>query len=192
MDYDRRYKVLFVGNSTVGKSSLILRLADGVFHDVKSTIGVDYKRRNVSANGKRILFEMFDPSGQEQFKSITSAFYRAADAVVLMYDVTNRKTFLELPTWLDEISKYTSQPMLKMLIANKCDLEDKRLVETYEGQSFADEYQMKFLEISVQLNNGVDQVFSELGNMLLNTQTVETVPIPVPVLEQALPRGRCC
>jgi small GTP-binding protein len=102
MDYDCKFKVLFIGDSTVGKSSLILRFSDNVFHDVESTVGVDSKSRILVTNGRRMKFVMFDTSGQELFKAFTNAFYRGSDAIILMYDMTNRKSFLELGRQLDK------------------------------------------------------------------------------------------
>jgi small GTP-binding protein len=170
MAYDSRFTVLFVGNSTVGKSSLIVRYSDGVFNDEKATIGVDMKTRTVVLNKKRIKFDIFDASGQELYKNITRHFYRGANAVVLTYDVTDRKTFLQIPTWLAEIKKHDPQNKVMMLVANKCDLQHPQQVERSEGESLATEYKMTFLETSARLNTGVDEIFTEAGRQLNEQQ----------------------
>ena len=168
MDHDCRFKVLLIGNYSVGKSSLLVRFADGMFHeDTKSTIGVDFRSRTVPSNGIRVKLDLFDTSGQEQFKAITASFYRGADAIVLVYDVTDRKSFVEIPKWLDHIEKNaSSKSFIKMLVGNKCDLERKRQVETYEARSLAAEYKMNFCECSARRNLNVDQIFLELSHRL--------------------------
>ena len=102
-DYDYVFKVLLIGDSGVGKSSLLMRFADDVFTgNFLPTIGVDFKIRTTEANGSVVKLQMWDTAGQEKFKTIVSAYYKGAHGIILVYDITDRRSFMDLQSWLDE------------------------------------------------------------------------------------------
>lgn len=128
-EYDFMFKILLVGNSAVGKSSLLMRFADDIFTDnFLPTIGVDFKIRTIESSGSIVKLQMWDTAGQEKFKTITSAYYKGAHGVILTYDITDRKSFVDLQNWLSEIDKYSKENVVKILVGNKNDLESQREV----------------------------------------------------------------
>ena len=126
-EYDYVFKILLVGNSAVGKSSLLMRFADDIFSDnFLPTIGVDFKIRTIQTGDSIVKLQMWDTAGQEKFKTITAAYYRGAQGVILTYDITDRKSFIDLQNWLSEIGKYARENVVKILVGNKKDLESQR------------------------------------------------------------------
>ena len=145
-DYEFIFKVLLLGNSNVGKSSLFLRFVDDVWNDTfVPTIGVDFKIKTFEIDSKKIKMQIWDTAGQERFKNIISSYYRGAHGILLLYDVTDKESFKNLSNWLIEIEKNASKNILRILIGNKCDLEDKRVITHSQGKEFADTYGLKFI-----------------------------------------------
>jgi Ras-related protein Rab-1A len=162
-DYDHLFKILMVGDSGVGKSSLLLRFTDDTFTDnFISTIGVDFKIRTVSLDGKVIKMQIWDTAGQERFRTITSSYYRGAHGVILVYDVTDQVSFNNARQWLTEIERYACGNVVKLLVGNKSDLASKRVVSTGTGKEFADQFQLPFIEASAKDGSNVKQAFMTL------------------------------
>ena len=168
-DYEFIFKVLLLGNSNVGKSSLFLRFVDDVWNDTfVPTIGVDFKIKTFEIDSKKIKMQIWDTAGQERFKNIISSYYRGAHGILLLYDVTDKESFKNLSNWLIEIEKNASKNILRILIGNKCDLEDKRVITHAQGKEFADTYGLKFIENSAKKNLNVSEAFETLGRELMN------------------------
>lgn len=126
-DYDFVFKILLIGNSSVGKSSLLLRFADDVFNEsFLPTIGVDFKIRTLEAAGSIVKLQIWDTAGQEKFKTITAAYYKGAQGLLLVFDITDRKSFIDIENWMFEAEKYANQKIVKILIGNKSDMESNR------------------------------------------------------------------
>nr|KJB39674.1 hypothetical protein B456_007G029600 [Gossypium raimondii] len=131
-EYDYLFKLLLIGDSGVGKSCLLLRFADDSYLDSYiSTIGVDFKIRTVEQDGKTIKLQIWDTAGQERFRTITSSYYRGAHGIIVVYDVTDQESFNNVKQWLNEIDRYASDNVNKLLVGNKCDLTANKVV-SYE------------------------------------------------------------
>ncbi|CAD8205459.1 unnamed protein product [Paramecium octaurelia] len=164
-DYDYLFKILLIGNSAVGKSSLLLRFSDQIFSEsFLPTIGVDFKIRTFDMQGKSVKMQIWDTAGQERFKTITASYYKGAHGIILTYDITDKQSFKDIENWLAEVEKHASENVVRLLVGNKADLESKRQVTYEEGKELADSLGIKFIEASAKANTNVDQAFMTLAN----------------------------
>ena len=163
-NYDYLLKILLVGDSGVGKSSLMSRYTDNYFQEKSTpTIGVDFKIKTTDLNGKIYKLQIWDTAGQERFKTITSSYFRGANGIVIVYDVTDRTSFNNLNYWLEECEKNALSTTKILLIGNKSDATEKYRCVTYkEGEDFAKNRGIKFVETSAKNNNNIDKAFSEI------------------------------
>ncbi|KAM6948601.1 ras-related protein Rab-18-B-like [Aplochiton taeniatus] len=163
-------KLLIIGESGVGKSSLLLRFTEDTFDpDQTATIGVDFKVKTISVDGNTTKLAIWDTAGQERFRTLTPSYYRGAQGVILVYDVTKRDTFSKLENWLNELETYcTRNELVKMLVGNKIDMEN-RDVDRNEGLKFARKHSMLFIEASAKTRDGVQCAFEELVEKILQT-----------------------
>ena len=173
--FDYMFKVVLVGDSGVGKSSLLLRYCDDKFPDRQiPTIGVDFKVKILTVNGKRVKLLIWDTAGQERFRTLTSSYYRGAHGVIMVYDATNRQSFESLNYWLGEIRGNATNPTLvRMLVATKLDVRSPKVARS-EGELFAVEHSLLFEETSSKTRAGIDHCFEELVQSILwNPRTTE-------------------
>ena len=171
-DVDYIFKILIIGDSSVGKSNLLLRFSDNVFLDTfLPTIGVDFKIRNVTVGDKSIKLNIWDTAGQERFKTITAAYYKGAHGIILVYDITDRDSFNNVSSWLNEVRKHAGPNVTRLLVGNKCDLEADRKVTFAEGKEFATSQGMGFMETSAKTRVNIDEAF-----MALTKRVYEALP----------------
>ncbi|CAN3365060.1 GTP-binding protein Ypt1p [Diutina catenulata] len=176
-EFDYLFKLLLIGDSGVGKSALLLRFSDDTYTpDYISTIGVDFKIRTVELDGKTIKLQIWDTAGQERFRTITSSYYRGAHGIIIVYDVTDQESFNNVKQWLQEIDRYATGGVMKLLVGNKADLTDKKIVEYTAAKEFADALDIPFLETSALSSTNVEQAFFTMARqikaqMSKNTQT---------------------
>lgn len=169
-DYDYLFKLVLIGDSGVGKSCLLLRFADDQFTESYiSTIGVDFRFRTVKVDGKTVKLQIWDTAGQERFRTITSAYYRGADGIIMVYDVSNQESFDHVQDWLQEVNRYASDGTCKLLIGNKNDRPDK-VVNTAMGQTMGDELNISFLETSAKTADNVEAAFMRMAQQLIKTR----------------------
>jgi len=162
--YDYLFKLLLIGDSAVGKSSLLLRFTEDTFNpSFISTIGIDFKVKTVDIDGKRVKLQVWDTAGQERFRTITTAYYRTAQGIILTYDVTNGESFGNLKMWAKAIDQHAAKSVNRILVGNKCDLADKRVIETSKGQELAAEFGIKFFETSAKNSIAVEDAFMSLA-----------------------------
>eukprot|EP00128_Syssomonas_multiformis_P011043 Colp12_sorted_trinity150504_noHs@4149 len=166
------FKLLLIGDSGIGKSSLLLRFTENTFdEELAATIGVDFKIKTVNVSGKSIQLTIWDTAGQERFRTLTSSYYRGAHGVILVYDVSKRESFEHIQQWLSELEVYaTSSEVVTMLVGNKIDLD--REVTRDEGLEFAQKHSMMFIECSAKTKVGVTQAFEELAQKVLDTPSL--------------------
>merc|ERR1711874_641300 len=130
-DHDHLFKLVLIGDSGAGKSSLLLRFADDTFtENYITTIGVDFRFKTIPVDNKSVKLQIWDTAGQERFRTITSAYYRGADGIVLVFDVTDRESFDHVDDWLTEVNRYVNDSTMMLLLGNKCDNETDRQVPT--------------------------------------------------------------
>jgi len=163
-------KLLIIGESGVGKSSLLLRFTDDTFDpEQAATIGVDFKVKTLSVEGNKAKLAIWDTAGQERFRTLTPSYYRGAQGVILVYDVTTRSSFLRLDAWLSELETFsTRHDIVKMLIGNKIDCEGRE-VSLEDGMKFARRHSMLFIEASAKTKEGVMIAFEELVEKIIQT-----------------------
>ncbi|KAH9914488.1 GTP-binding protein ypt1 [Epithele typhae] len=165
--YDYLFKLLLIGDSGVGKSCLLLRFAEDAFTDsYLSTIGVDFKIRTIELEGKTIKLQIWDTAGQERFRTIAAAYYRGAHGIIMVYDVTDGETFSNVKGWLQEIDRYASEGVKKLIIGNKSDLVEKKVVEYSMAKEFADQLSIPFVETSAKNSTNVDEAFSMMAKTI--------------------------
>ncbi|KAL6058820.1 Ras-related protein Rab-8A [Balamuthia mandrillaris] len=195
--YDYLIKLLLIGDSGVGKSCLLLRFSDDSFTpSFITTIGIDFKIRTIELDGKRIKLQIWDTAGQERFLTfplcnttplpyrfdvflltgtITTAYYRGAMGILLVYDVTDEKSFSNIRNWIRNIEQHATESVNKMLIGNKCDMADKIVVDSARGRALADEYGVKFLETSAKTGQNVEEAFITLAKDI-KKRLIDTTP----------------
>ena len=162
-------QLLMIGDSGVGKTCLLLRYANDSFSPTFiTTIGIDFKIKNVDIDGKRIKLQIWDTAGQERFRTITTSYFRGAQGILLVYDVTDRRSFESIRNWVSQIQQHADVHVNKILVGNKCDMLDEKVVSTEEGQKLAKEFGIDFFECSAKNNINVEQAFIGLGRAVKN------------------------
>eukprot|EP01027_Heterolobosea_sp_BB2_P016164 GEZU01023042.1.p1 GENE.GEZU01023042.1~~GEZU01023042.1.p1 ORF type:complete len:213 (+),score=39.60 GEZU01023042.1:1045-1683(+) len=158
--YAYLFKYIIIGDTGVGKSCLLLQFTDKRFQPVHDlTIGVEFGARMIPIDGKQIKLQIWDTAGQESFRSITRSYYRGAAGALLVYDITRRETFHHLTSWLEDARQHSNSTMTIMLIGNKSDLAARRAVTKEEGEAFAREHGLIFLETSAKTADNVEEAF---------------------------------
>jgi Ras-related protein Rab-18 len=163
-------KLLVIGDSGVGKSSLLMRFIEDSFdEDQGPTIGVDFKSTVIDVLGNKVKLTIWDTAGQERFRTLTASYYRGAHGVIMVYDVTDRHSFDHITMWLNELEVYaTNGNIVKMLVGNKIDKGDRDVTQK-EGVEFARDKSMLFIEASAKDTTGVKQAFDEVTQKILDT-----------------------
>ena len=163
-------KILTLGYTTVGKTSVVLRFSEDKFVENQfATIGIDFKTKYIKIGDASVKVFFWDTAGQEKFQNIAKQYYKGANGVLLMYDITNRKTFERINFWLKEIKEHNKiEDLFVCLVGNKLDLEDKREVSTEEGENYAKENNLQFFEVSAKSGIGVDELFNKVIKGAMN------------------------
>eukprot|EP00730_Choanoeca_flexa_P002471 TRINITY_DN11062_c0_g1_i2.p1 TRINITY_DN11062_c0_g1~~TRINITY_DN11062_c0_g1_i2.p1 ORF type:complete len:220 (+),score=33.70 TRINITY_DN11062_c0_g1_i2:711-1370(+) len=165
--YSYLFKYIIIGDTGVGKSCLLLQFTDKRFQPVHDlTIGVEFGARMVTIDSKQIKLQIWDTAGQESFRSITRSYYRGAAGALLVYDITRRETFNHLSTWLEDARSHSNPNMVIMLIGNKTDLDSKRAVTRDEGEQFAREHNLLFMETSAKTATHVEEAFIQTAQSI--------------------------
>jgi len=169
-------KIIVLGDSGVGKTAILHKFVSGQFVEQhKATIGADFSTKEINVDDKLVTLQMWDTAGQERFASLGHAFYRGADACILVYDITNEQSFKSIEQWrsnfLDNASPEDPKSFPFLLIANKSDLSDKRQVPPAEGQKLARQYEMEFSETSAFNGNNIDKAIRDVAKVASSRDT---------------------
>jgi len=168
--YDYLCKIILIGDSGIGKSSIIERFADNNFHhQFVSTIGVDFKVKTIKIDDKLVKIQAWDVAGQERFRSIVSVYYKGCHGIVVIFDITNKNSFKNVKTWLHEVDRYIKEDVPKILIGNKSDLINRRRVSFEEANLFAESLCIKYIETSAKDNINIDDIFYNISKNIINT-----------------------
>eukprot|EP01038_Epipyxis_sp_PR26KG_P012350 gene12350-16564_t len=163
-------KLLMLGDSAVGKSALIDRYTNNSFSPAYiSTVGVDFRVKNIVVDDKRIKLQIWDTAGQERFRSISKSYYKSANGILLVYDVTDRSSFDSIRNWIKQIQMHADSGVCKILVGNKCDCENDRKITEEEGLKLSKEYKISFCETSAKDDVNVENSFLTLvGDIIRN------------------------
>jgi Ras-related protein Rab-2A len=184
-------RYIIIGDTGVGKSCLLLQFTDKRFQPVHDlTIGVEFGARMITIDNKQIKLQIWDTAGQESFRSITRSYYRGAAGALLVYDITRRETFNHLTSWLDDARQHSNSNMTIMLIGNKSDLEHRRAVSSEEGQQFAQEHGLVFLDTSAKTAANVEDVRHPRPTATPAVCSRGFEPFPTPMLSAGLHQHR--
>ena len=158
------YKILILGDSSVGKTCFLTRYADNTFQEVHmSTIGIDYKLKNVKMeDGKIVKLQIWDTAGQDRFRSITKNYYKGANGIVVIFSVTDKKTFGNVKNWIHQIKAEVDEKVTIILVGNKIDDEENREVTKEEGEEAARNFGLDFFECSAKTGENINSTFNEL------------------------------
>ena len=160
INFNYLFKYIIIGDAAVGKSNLLLRYAHGQFKDeYQLTIGVEFGAKNISINDKIYRIQIWDTAGQENFRSITRAYYKNSVCALVVYDITNRDSFNNIANWVEDCKNQSPKTIFMVLVGNKSDLSDKRVISIEEGRELAEKYNMIFFETSAKTGDNVDLIF---------------------------------
>ena len=195
------FKILLLGDSGVGKSSIILRYIENNFsQNLMNSIGVDFKLKNIEVKGKKVKLQVWDTAGQERFRTITTSYYKGAQAIIVVFDLTDRDSFEHVKNWMSDVDKFAKEGVLRILAGNKCDLEHQRKISKDEGKELASKYGIQYMEISAKDTTNIDELFVSTTETFINrqasgsnkTKTVEKQGIDLNKEEVQEKKRSCC
>lgn len=195
-DYDYFLKTVIIGRSGVGKSSLMIRYCDNKFNDYHvNTIGVDFRFKTIALGNKRVKLQIWDTAGQEKFRSISSTYYRGADAIFLVYDLTNPDSFQEIKEfWIKEVEKYGLEVPTLLLVGNKTDLEGQRAIEPFEDNKYSFQIghtkkEARVVEVSAKEDRGVEELFQSVAQEYVERKERKRAGRSALMASRAVPLG---
>ncbi len=174
--FDAKFKFVLIGDTSVGKTSILSQYTDNIFPEYfLSTIGVDYKSKNLEINDLMYKLLIYDCAGQARFKNITSLYFRNMDGILLIYDITDITSFENIDIWMEEISNHYKVLPPMILVGNKSELTSNRQVSFESGMEMAKKYNIQFLEVSAKTGNNIKNMF----NLLTNSCIIEKSKDPI-------------
>ena len=197
--YDDLFKLVIIGDSGVGKSCILLRFADDTFtENYYSTIGVDFRFKCVDIGERKCKLQIWDTAGQERFKTVTSAYYRGADGIMIIFDQTDKESFNNIQHWIEDISRYSTDEPAKIIIANKDDMaEEKKIVKNEDINELEKKTGLEVIKTSAKTGENVEYAFKKLAQQLIlerNNRILSkgySLEPPVPVEGRFAPKKSC-
>ena len=161
--YDMIFKIVLIGDTSVGKTNILSKYLSNEFDpDSKATVGVEFGTKNFKIQNSIVKVQIWDTAGQERYRSITNAYYKGAKGSLLVYDITNPKSFESLDKWISDLKTNGDQKISIILLGNKSDLESDRKITTEQGKEKAEFYKLAFMETSALNGNNIEKAFNEL------------------------------
>lgn len=197
------YKILLVGDSGVGKSSMLARFTNPTSEmNILPTTGIDFRIRTLQIDDRMIKLQIFDTAGQERFRTVTNSYYRGANGIILVYDVTDKESFRHAWDWKAEIERYAKPSIPMLLVGNKCDVRKERQVQKEDAEKFANIGGMLPMEVSAKENQNIEAAFRALVCLMIMHQqhSIGSVSVSVsvstcasaPLLKLEREENRCC
>ena len=169
MNYDYLLKYIIIGDAAVGKSNLLLRFTQNDFkNEYQLTIGVEFGAKNIEINNKKFRLQIWDTAGQENYRSITRAYYKNSVCAILVYDISNRESFEHISNWIEDCLAQSPKTVFMVLVGNKSDLEDYRQVTFKEGEEMAKNNNIMFFETSAKTGENVEKIFEDSAKEINN------------------------
>lgn len=200
-DRDVIMKILLIGDSAVGKTCLLLRFTDGSFNpSFIGTVGIDFRMKELKHENYNLKLQIWDTAGQDRFRTITTAYYRNAMGILLVYDITNENSFHNVINWMKNIQEFAPETVSTVLVGNKNDIVAGRVIPTERGEALAKEFGIPFLETSARTKAGVDEAFMTLSQQIfsrlyanhISQSTLPPPPDPIVITDPVVPQYRCC
>ncbi|XP_029379364.1 ras and EF-hand domain-containing protein homolog isoform X2 [Echeneis naucrates] len=190
---DRLFKIVLVGNSSVGKTSILKRFCDDCFHPgTSATVGIDYSVKTITVDNSQVAMQLWDTAGQERYRSITKQFFRKADGVIVMYDITAEQSFTAVRQWLMSVKEGAGEDIPLMLLGNKTDKEIDRQVQKRVGERLAKDHQMIFYECSARSGHNVVESMVDLARILKEQEDREREKTVQLVSSPSERKRTCC
>ena len=187
-------KVITLGNSSVGKTSFLMKYIDNSFTlTYTTTLGVDFKQKKIKLkDGRDVRLRIFDTAGQERFKAVSVSFIKKADGVILIYDIGDLESFEAVENWIKSIREIGKDKLPIILVGNKCDLsDDKRMISLKEGQDKADEFNIPFYETSCKEGINIKEVFEKLIDDIIEKGS-KNINREYKILNKGKKKEKCC
>ncbi|EPX74734.1 GTPase Ryh1 [Schizosaccharomyces octosporus yFS286] len=171
----RKYKLVFLGEQSVGKTSLITRFMYDQFDNTyQATIGIDFLSKTMYLEDRTVRLQLWDTAGQERFRSLIPSYIRDSSVAIIVYDITNHNSFVNTEKWIEDVRAERGDDVIIVLVGNKTDLSDKRQVSQEEGEKKASELKIMHMETSAKAGYNVKQLFRKIAQMLPGMENVET------------------
>ena len=192
-DYDIKLKIMVLGESMVGKTCLITRYTNDKFGGrYLCTVGIDFQKKKIEKNNKKILLQIWDTAGQERFRNVTKNYFHASQGFILAYDINNKESFEKVQYWVEEIKSNAEEKIKCILIGTKCDL-DRREVSEEEGIELGEKFGFKFLETSAKDNINIDETFDTLvSEILTNYEDNKRASLTLTSNKIGKKKNKCC
>jgi len=187
-------KVITLGNSSVGKTSFLMKYTDNSFTlTYTATLGIDFKQKKIKLkDGRDVRLRIFDTAGQERYKSVSASFIKKADGVILIYDIGDLESFEAVDNWIKSIREIGKDNLPIILVGNKCDLsDDKRMISLKEGQDKADEFNIPFYETSCKEGINIKEVFEKLVDDIMEKGS-KNINREYKILNKGKKKEKCC
>ena len=173
-DFDLRFKIMVIGESKVGKTSVIKKYTQNKFGGVYlTTVGVDFQDKIINIDDKKIRLQIWDTAGQERFRNLTKNYFNSSNGFLLIYDITDKDSLVHLNFWSAQIQLNAPEKSKCVLVGNKCDLEGSRAVSKEEGKIYAEKNKIKFFETSAKDGTNINEVFEYIANEIYKEQKME-------------------